>query len=272
VNIQATDFSLAHTLDSGQLFRWWPQGERCFVCVGERAFMLRSRDGRLEAEGAKVEDARFLRRLFARDTNLQSVRDELAGAGFPREILERWLGLRIVRQDLWECLVSFACSSANNIKRIRGMIDVMCLQWGDFARLDGLAFRTFPKPGALGNERELRKLGFGFRAAYLAAINKTVTPAWLSDVAGLSYAGAKARLMELPGVSHKIADCVCLFSLGHTQAFPVDTWIRRATVEMFFGGKKTPDAAIRELAHERFGHNAGYAQQYLFHEWRHRRK
>jgi N-glycosylase/DNA lyase len=186
----------------------------------------------------------------------------LERAGFPGESLERWRGLRIVRQDLWECLVSFACSSANNIKRIRAMIDAMCLHWGEFVRCDGQAFRTFPRPGALGSERDLRKMGFGFRAAYLAKINKIAT---------LKYEDARARLMELPGVSDKIADCVALFALGHMQAFPVDTWVRRAAMAELFGGEEMSDADIRQRAQARFGMNAGYAQQYLFHEWRRRR-
>ncbi len=270
VTVKASAFSLSHTLDSGQLFRWRPQGDGYFVCIGERAFALRMKGDRLEANGATTGDALFLRRFFSLDTDLRTVHDELARAGFPRDILQRWRGLRIVRQDLWECLVSFTCSSANNIKRIRGMIDRMCERWGRPARCCGEEFRTFPKPGSLGNEGELREIGFGFRAAYLAEINRIVTPHWLKETATMGYHAAKSRLMELPGVSHKIADCVCLFSLGHMQAFPVDTWVRRAMIEQFFAGKKISDSAIREWAQNRFGRNAGSAQQYLFHEWRHR--
>lgn len=270
MNIKATDFSLAHTLDSGQLFRWWPQGEGYFVCIGDRGFALRVKGERLEIDGARTGDGRLLRRFFSLDIAPQSIADDLARAGFSREILHRWRGLRIVRQDLWECLASFTCSSANNIRRIRGMIDRMCERWGEVRRRCDREFRTFPAPGALGSERELRAIGFGFRAAYLARINRIATPAWLKEIAALNYSDAKARLMELPGVSHKIADCVCLFSLSHTQAFPVDTWIRRAVIDMFFGGRKMSDAAIRQWAQKRFGRNAGYAQQYLFHEWRHR--
>ena len=269
LSINATDFSLDHTLDSGQLFRWRPEGEGYFVCIGERAFLLRMKGDRLEVDGARPQDEALLRRFFSLDQDLQAVCDELADAGFPRRILQRWRGLRIVRQDFWECLVSFTCSSANNIKRIRGMIHRLCERWGRPARCSGVEFRTFPNPGSLGAERELRAIGLGFRAAYLARINRIATPAWLSEVSTLDYSGAKARLMQLPGIGHKIADCVCLFSLGHAQAFPVDTWIRKATTRIFFGGRKASDAAIRKRAQERFGQNAGYAQQYLFHEWRH---
>ena len=121
---------------------------------------------------------------------------------------------------------------------------------------------------AEAGEGELRRLGLGFRAPYVARAAKAVLDGQL-DLAVLvrmPYPEAKAALMEIKGIGSKIADCIAVFSLEKLEAFPIDVWVRRALSEWYFPGQKTPpDRVLLEWAQEHFGRYGGYAQQYLFH-------
>jgi N-glycosylase/DNA lyase len=142
-------------------------------------------------------------------------------------------GVRILRQDPWENVVSFICSSNNNISRISQMVQNLCLTWGP--RLgelpeDGNVYHDFPAPEALvqtGVEQKLRELGFGYRAKYIAQAAKMVVEqrpqGWLEGLREVPYKEAHEQLLQLPGVGPKVADCVCLMSLDKMGAVPVDT-------------------------------------------------
>ncbi|MCH8802271.1 MAG: DNA-3-methyladenine glycosylase 2 family protein, partial [Chloroflexi bacterium] len=136
---------------------------------------------------------------------------------------------------------------------------------------------TFPSPADLAEagEAELRRLGLGFRAPYVDQAARAVLDGEL-DLPALvraPYPEAKAALMEIKGIGSKIADCIAVFSLDKLEAFPIDVWIRRALSEWYFPGQKTPpDRVLLEWAQEHFGRYGGYAQQYLFHGQRLRKK
>jgi len=136
--------------------------------------------------------------------------------------------------------------------------------------MDGQVRHSFPTPQRLAepSEQELRQLGLGFRAPYVAQAARLVAEGRL-DLEALvwcDYPEAKDRLMECPGVGPKVADCILVFSLEKLQAFPIDVWVRRALGEWYFPGQKTPsDRVLLEWAQQHFGRYAGYAQQYLFH-------
>ena len=121
---------------------------------------------------------------------------------------------------------------------------------------------------AKAGEAELRELGLGFRAPYVAAAARLVAEGRLDldALIGMPYPEAKARLMECPGIGPKIADCIAVFSLEKLEAFPIDVWVRRALAEWYFPDKKRPtDRVLLEWAQNHFGRYGGYSQQYLFH-------
>jgi len=139
-------------------------------------------------------------------------------------------GVRILRQDPWENVVSFICSSNNNIARITGMVGNLCATWGEaLGTIDNVVYHDFPPPAKLsgdGVETKLRELGFGYRAKYIAAAAKIVNErgeGWLEGLRKTKYRDAHEALLELPGVGPKVADCVCLMSLDKAEAVPVDT-------------------------------------------------
>jgi N-glycosylase/DNA lyase len=172
-------------------------------------------------------------------------------------------GLRLLAQDPWETLASFIASAASNIQKIGRCVEGLADRWGD--PIPGSPRKAFPAPAALAaaGARRLRATGLGFRAPYLARSSRLVTNGFWEGLRGSSYEDARASLMELPGVGPKIADCTLLFGLGRLEAYPVDRWIRRATLELS-SRRRATDSDLERWA-ERFGPGRGYLQQLLFH-------
>jgi N-glycosylase/DNA lyase len=254
-------FDLDQTLASGQVFRYRRVGDRYFVCRRDRLFWLRQRVGRLEFGGAGEA---CVRRFLGLDHDLPATLRRLRKIPRLRPAISACRGLRIVKHDPWECLVSFICSTRSNIPKIARSLEMMARLFGRPLQCEELSDFSFPDHGSLGDLDMLKSTGVGYRAEYLAATDRLCTPAMLRRIGRMKYPAAREELKKLPGVGDKVADCVCLFSMNFGEAFPVDVWVLRAMRELF------PDAAsnekeIRRTAAEMFGPDAGYAQQYLFH-------
>ena len=245
-------FSLRITLESGQFFRWRERDGDYEVHFRDRVIRARQEEETLRFEGA---DEAAVRRLFALDHDLPAIRDELARDPVLREPLEAFRGLRILRQDPWECVASFITSAASNIPRITRNVRDMAAAFGTPP--------AFPRPEEMGGERELRALKLGFRARHLADAARLARDGRLDRLDG-SLEEVRSALMEFPGIGLKVADCVALFAYEKLDAFPVDTWIRKAMRSRFFRNRRVNDRRIAEFATRRWGPLAGYAQQYLF--------
>lgn len=276
---------LALTLQSGQAFRWRRLGEWWHGFIGESLVLLRQEGAGLEVasttEGEQEISSR-LRSYLRFDDNLPSIYRRLCRDDPLRSAVEKLYGLRLLRQEPWECLVGFLCSSHSNIPRISGIMERLAERFGDPRELEGIVRRTFPSPEQLAQagEATLRGLGLGFRARYVAQTASVVAGGQLSleSLRDLPYEEAKQTLMALPGVGDKVADCVLLFSLDKLEAFPIDRWVRRSLEEWYqltpqeLGLPKErraiPYGVLRAWAIQRFGPLAGYANQYLFYRRR----
>ena len=203
-------------------------------------------------------------------------------------------GIRILRQDAWEALIAFICSSNNNISRISQMVQKLCTHYGPYlGRLGHETFYDFPTPEALAGktvEAHLRQLGFGYRAKYVAETARLLAeerpPGWLltlrspdspppgrhvPETPQASYRTAREALLLLSGVGPKVADCVCLMGLGWGQAVPVDTHVWQIAVRDYHFGKgksKAMSNAVYDAVGDHFrqlwGDHAGWAQSVLF--------
>jgi N-glycosylase/DNA lyase len=182
--------------------------------------------------------------------------------------------LRLLRQDPWECLASFILSSTKRIVQIQQIVANLCACFGEPVRVPPgcKAEYSFPtaKRLAMLKEPELRACKMGFRAPYLLGTAKMVDSGEvdLAVLHRMSVETAREKLMELPGVGRKIADCILLFGYGFQTAFPVDVWVMKALRELYFRGRRPSLKRLRTFAETHFGSNAGYAQQYLFHYMR----
>ncbi|KIW07701.1 uncharacterized protein PV09_01637 [Verruconis gallopava] len=242
----------------------------------------------------------LLKYYFNLTHNLGDLYEQWAAgdANFRRKA-PRFTGVRILKQDAWEALVGFICSSNNNITRISQMVSKLCMHYGPFiASLDGEAFHDFPQPSALSGakvEQHLRELGFGYRAKYLHQTAIMIEERGMDWLNGLrnpespvfgrepkpagelveggreGYRQAHEQLLELQGVGPKVADCVCLMGLGWGEAVPVDTHVMQIAQRdyKFAKGKhssltKATYDAIANKFRALWGKEAGWAHSVLF--------
>ncbi|HTM01623.1 MAG TPA: DNA glycosylase [Candidatus Omnitrophota bacterium] len=258
---------LALTFGCGQAFRWrLEDGAWSGVVAGAEARVAWETHGevlRIETRGADPGSAAWARYLRLDE----DPRVHLEGAGPLRALpgFEPLLGLRLLRQEPWETLASFIGSAAANIPKITAGVEGLAARYGQ--PIAGSARRAFPPAGAIARrrERDLRAVGLGFRAPYLLHTARRLDKAPL-DWDALREGPldeARARLIELPGVGAKIADCVLLFGLCRLDAYPVDRWIRRATLEL--AGRTRANDRELEAWSRRLGPGRGYLQQILFH-------
>ena len=279
----AGPLDLAATLESGQAFRWTrEEGQSgqgtwfCGIVLGNQVW-LRQAPGGVECTSEPGPDsvvAPLIRDYIRLDDDLPEIYSVLERDDRIRGGIDRFRGMRVLRQDPWECLVSFICSANNNIPRITRNVGDIASAFGS-PILDGTSgVNAFPSAEQLAEagEAALRELGLGFRAKYVAAAAERVSQSQIDlySLREASYQEALDALVELPGVGDKIANCVLLFSLDKLEAFPVDVWIDRALREWYFSpsGETVPRVRMRAWAQERFGRYAGYANQYLFHQRR----
>jgi N-glycosylase/DNA lyase len=254
------------TFSCGQAFRWVREGDSWRGIVGRADLEVTLPDPALLAISVQGEDPgpEALIRYFRLD---QDPRAHLEHAEELRALpgILPLFGLRLLEQDPWETLASFISSAAANLLKIGRCVEAVARRWGE--PIPGSPRRTFPGPAMLARagERGLRSTGLGFRAPYLLeTARRAASPEFSWDaLRGGSYAGARARLCELPGVGPKIADCTLLFGLGRLEAYPVDRWIRRATLELWSRRRAKDEELSRWAA--RFGPGRGYLQQLLFH-------
>ncbi len=241
------------------MFRWRqdPAG-RWAGWIGSRPVLLRQEDSTLEICGAPGGE---VRRFLALDLDLPALARQIDLDEVIHAALARHWGLRVIRQDPWECLASFILSSYNNILRLSGMLDRLAQEFGS-------AQRSFPAPEALAQVpiRALRACGLGYRAPYLKAAAERVALG-RADLEGwrrLEDDALREKLLTIPGVGEKVVECVMLFAYGRASAFPVDVWIGRAVRRWYFRGRRVTDRRIREFARRHFGPFCGWAQQYLY--------
>lgn len=269
------DYDLSATLSSGQVFRWRQEKGAWVGIVGARWVRLRQDRGTITAETAvSLRDWTGLADYLQIGLNFRDVL-----ASFPKDepmraAVAACRGLRLLRQDPWECLASFILSSTKQIVQIQQIIALLCERYGEriaAPRGEPPAF-AFPSPVQLARatEAELRECKMGFRAPHLLATARAVASGRfnLRRLREAPAETARAGLMTLPGVGPKIADCVLLFAGGFESAFPMDVWVIKALRELYFPRRHVSIKEMREFAATYFGRNAGYAQQYLFHYMR----
>jgi len=273
------DYDLDGTLTSGQAFRWQKHGEGWFGVVGRHWVRLRSDTVSITAETAEpVSDWSWLIDYLQLDMDLTELMLTFPDDEPMRAAMEACRGLRLLRQDPWECLASFILSSTKQIVQIQQIIRLLCERFGEPLPAPaefGPAY-AFPSATRLASagEAELRACKMGFRAPYLLAVASRIAGGQFNpaNLRQLPVESARDELMRLPGVGRKIADCALLFACGFQSAFPVDVWVAKALRQLYFPRRKVNLQRLHRFAASHFGPNAGYAQQYLFHYMRTGRK
>ncbi len=253
-------FSLHETLDCGQCFRFAPTADGAWrgVAANYPLTLRQCEDGVLFENIAMREFEEFWRAYFDLDRDYAAIRRGYLEHGALCECARFAPGIRVLRQNAWEALISFIISQNNNVKRIQGIVDRLCILFGEEIQAPwGSAF-AFPTPQRLAQlqERDLAPLRCGWRDAYILDAARKVADGHvdLKAVAAMPLAQARQVLQTIRGVGPKVAECALLYGMGRMEAFPMDVWMKRAMRELFPG--YTPSD---------FGDTAGIAQQYIFH-------
>ena len=271
--------ALAATLDGGQAFRWWQVGQDDVSAfrgvIGDRLLRLSDCAGGVEVtaldDGPMPDALNKTADYLGGRTDLEEFKQEFAADPCIGPAVRGYAGLRLLRQDPWECLVSFICSSTSNVPRIKLNVGAVAAAIGRRIGPSDADFE-FPTPSAVAGlgEQRLRDLGLGFRAKYVAIAAEQAAHGDL-DLMALreqSYGDAKERLIGIHGVGEKIADCVLAFSLDKPEAFPIDRWTRRALEKWYGLSPRLNNRAVGEWARDHFGRYGAIAQQYMFHRER----
>lgn len=235
VRLTVENFNLAQICQSGQCFRMKEKAESLYsVIAGNRYLELEQQGGECVFRCDNTEFYDFWKTYFDLESDYASYIQRIApNDSYLGRAAEFGCGIRILRQDLWEMVVSFLISQQNNITRIRRCIENICECYGEaLVNAHGETFYAFPTPESLAalEENALMECNLGYRSKYVVRAAKSVVDGEfaLDTVRQMPYREAREALLELFGVGEKVADCICLFALHQLEAFPVDTHIRQA--------------------------------------------
>jgi len=246
-------FDLTQTLDNGQAFRWSQTAENAYsgIVFGRRLDVTLS-NGDLVLHDTTLEDFYAIwQQYFDLGRCYASLHDSLKSENAIKKALAFSPGLRLMRQDIWEVLISFILSQNSNIPRIKKMIELLCASFGTALPCGGF---TFPAPQTLAQlaVEDLAPIRTGYRAAYIIDAARQVAGGGIDSLSSQPTSAVRNALLQIHGVGPKVADCVLLFGFGRTECFPLDVWMNRVMVKLYPKGHG-------------FAENAGIAQQFLFH-------
>ncbi len=259
------NFDLKNTFLNGQCFRFDPYKNGFLGIAKNKVIYLVKNGDEFLIDGVTEQE---FDEIFVDYFDLERDYEKIARSFDAEENLKKAIaygnGMKILKQDFWETLISFIISQNNNIGRIKSIISRLSMKYGTPIEYDGNVFYLFPTPMQLKDvtKEDYMKLGCGYRASYL---EETVS-AYLNeepDFEGLSYSEAREKLLSYKGVGPKVADCILLFGLNYLNAFPVDTWIKKV-MERLYLKRSATKKEIEDFAKKAFKEYAGIAQQYLF--------
>ena len=260
-------FDLALTLNSGQVFHWVAEGDTWLGMIGDAPCRIRQTATRLEAEGPSIGT---VIRYFGLDHPLEEIIRTFPEDQFLKAAVATAPGLRIIRQPHWECVATFITSAQKAVPHIAQISHTLRQRYGKPFILGGRELFAYPSAERLAKleEADLRACALGYRAKNLLRSARMVADGEvdLERIATLPDDEAHADLCRLAGVGPKVANCALLFTYERLAAFPIDVWIERVLLKMYFARRRKVTAKrLREFTNSYFGPYGGYAQQYLFH-------
>lgn len=276
-------FEPKHIFECGQCFRWNIEDDGSYTgVVKNNVLNVKKEENSIIIKGMCEDNLEELcKDYFDLDTDYQKIKNKLSKLDNNLRVSIKYgKGIRILKQDIWEALISFIISANNNIPRIKGIIERISKQYGEEIIWDNKKYYTFPNPEQLSNASvsDLRKLGLGFRDVRVfetcRLINQNIIS--IEELRTIKNIDElKEQLLRFPGVGPKVADCIMLFSMKKLEVFPIDVWVKRVMTELYGDEirklKSTntiiSNKQILEYAQQYFGNLAGVAQQYLFY-WR----
>ena len=260
---------LENTINSGQVFLW-KKYQNCWYGINGQDVLKITDSGKIKSYARQKID------YFREKDNLEKILRVISEDKTTRQAVKKYQGLRLLRQDPFQCFISFIVSSNSNIQKIKTCLENICENFGKKIVFDDKEFFLFPEPKTLASAsiQEVKKCGVGYRADFIIKASEMVNSKKIDFdyLKSCEYGKAKDLICEVPGIGDKVADCILLFSLDKLDAFPLDRWMIRI-LEKYYSktfevSTKTITHKQYEILHEKivkhFGLFAGYAQQFLF--------
>ena len=282
------------TVNSGQMFLW-ENYKNSWYGVYKSHILKFSLDHKNSGKGtydhlyfdSLPELDNWQELVFRLDDDINYISSCLTNDNMISQLFKKYSGLWLMRQDPFQCMISFACSSNTNIPMIRRMLKNLCRKFGIKREIDEKKFFTFPTTKSLAKAsiNELCSCGIGYRAKTIKSLTEKIIIGTLNieELSRCKYDEAKEKLLGIYGIGNKLADCILLFSLEKTEAFPIDVWIARSihsyyrallnqeSFKLDFNSTKlSPNKynLLSKIMRQHFGKYAGYAQQYLYYHMR----
>lgn len=281
-------FEPKHIFECGQCFRWNLEKDGSYTgVVGNNVINVKKEYNDITIKGTFNDNIKDVcNRYFDLNTDYLKIKNELSKIDDNLKTSVNYgEGIRILKQDVWETIISFIISANNNIPRIKGIIERLSQKYGKELSWNGNKYYTFPTIEELSKAsvKELRELGLGFRDVRVfettrIIANKIVDIEELEEMEDVEK--LRIQLLRLPGVGPKVADCIMLFSMKKFEVFPIDVWVKRVMKELYneqiekvkindknrfrYPKNSKENQKILEFANQKFGKIAGLAQQYLF--------
>ena len=259
--------NLDDTINSGQVFLWKKFDSKWYGVNGKKVLIL---------EEKLDKNNKYIHNFFRFDDNFQKIKNQLSKDNVVKDAIEKFPGMRILRQDPFQCYISFIVSSNSNIPSIQTRLEKLCHTFGEKKMIQDKEFFLFPEPKILADAsiENIAKCGLGYRSKYVKeaaiAVDKGIID--FPSIKKLDYQDARDTLCQVFGIGKKVADCILLFSLDKLEAVPLDRWVLRIlqkyySKEFQIKTKSITDKTYDDLHHkivDHFGKYAGYAQQFLF--------
>lgn len=261
------NFNLVHTFECGQCFRWKQNDDGSYIGVVKNK-VIKAYEDKNEIV-LECDDDPFIKDYFDLNRDYSKIKSELSKKDdIMKEGTKLGYGIRLLKQEPWETIISFIISANNNIPRIKKIINSLCENFGECIEYNGYKYYTFPSPEKIGklSENDLEVIKSGFRSKYiLDAANCVLTgKVDMNLIYNMKTDDAREYLKQIKGIGDKVSDCVLLFAYQKYDVFPKDVWIKKALFELYGVSKNDFDGFVTNY----FGSLSGFAQQYLFYYMR----
>ncbi len=258
-----------NSINSGQVFLWEKDGINWYGINGQNILKIN--------ENGSIKSILNLKtNFFRKNDNIQEIIRSISKDKTVKKAVKEYEGLRIFKQEPFQCMISFIISSNSNIQKIKNSLEKITKKFGTKVTIQNKEFFLFPKPEKLANAsiEEIKKCGVGYRAPFIKQASKMIVLKKINFkyLEKCNYEEAKKNICLIPGIGNKVADCIMLFSLNKLEAFPLDTWMIKI-LEKYYSNEfkietKTITTKQYDILHEKivnyFGPYCGYAQQFLF--------
>ena len=258
-----------NSINSGQVFLW-EKNEMDWHGINGQDILKINKNGVIKSiRNSKTN-------FFRKDDDIEEIIKSISKDKIVKKAVKEYEGLRIFKQDPFQCMISFIISSNSNIQKIKSSLEKITKKFGTKVKIGDKEFITFPKPENIANAsiNEIKACGVGYRAPFIKEAAKMVVLQKINFkyLEKCDYHEAKKKMCLVPGIGNKVADCIMLFSLNKLEAFPLDTWMIKI-LEKYYSNQfnietKTITEKQYQILHEKivnyFGPYCGYAQQFLF--------